>query len=56
MIFFNTLAKRSGDPSSPDWVQSIFSHSKVIPLAKLHSTAKRKHQHKLLKQKREKLL
>ena len=54
MIFFNALGKRSDDPSNPDWVPSIFSHSKATPLAKLHSTAKRKHHQKLLKEKREK--
>ena len=52
--FFNALGKRSDDPSNPDWVPSIFSHSKETPLAKLHPIAKRKHHHKLLKEKREK--
>ena len=54
MIFFNVLGKHSHDPSNPDWVPSIFSHSKATPLAQSHSTAKRKHDHKLLKEKKEK--
>ena len=54
VIFFNALGKRSDDPLNPDWVPSIFSHSKETSLAKLHLTAKRKHRHKLLKKKREK--
>ena len=54
MIFFNVSGKHSHDPSNPDWVPSIFSHSKATPLAKLHSTAKQKHHHKLLEEKREK--
>ena len=54
MIFFNALGKRSDDPSNPGWVPSIFSRSKATPLAKLHSTGKRKHHHIMLKEKREK--
>ena len=43
MIFFNSLEKGSDDPSNPDWVRSIFYHSKAAPLTKLHSAAKQKH-------------
>ena len=54
VIFFNALGKGSNDPLNPDWVSSILPHSKASPLAKLRSTAKQKHHHKLLKEKREK--
>ena len=35
--------KRSDNPIDPDWVPSVFSHKKAIPLSKLQAAAKKTH-------------
>ena len=35
--------KRSDNPMDPDWVPSVFSHKKAIPLSKLQAAAKKFH-------------
>ena len=35
--------KRSDNPMDPDWVPSVFSHKKAIPLSKLQAAAKKNH-------------
>ena len=43
-LFFSLFTgKRSDNPMDPDWVPSVFSHKKAIPLSKLQAAAKKFH-------------
>ena len=43
LIFHFCTGKRSDNPMDPDWVPSVFSHKKAIPLSKLQAAANKNH-------------
>ena len=41
LILSLCTGKHSDNPMDPDWVLSVFSHKKAIPLSKLQAAAKK---------------
>ena len=45
--------KRSDNPMNPDWVPSVFSDKKAVPLPKFHAAGKKIHHRRASKKKQD---